>query len=87
MKYIIKAFDFIVLINYLLTSDIKIKDWQVGKLKLNLKLINLNKEYIIDINKNNEIDIINFISIKDKWFNKHNIYEWKGYNMAKILNI
>ena len=88
MIYRIKAFDLIVLINHLLTTNIEVKLWIVGKLKSDLKSINLNKEYIIEINKDNEIKIINFFhrDIDMKLLNDH-VYEWKGFGFSRILNI
>jgi hypothetical protein len=87
MKYKIKAIDLIVLINHLLTSNIEIKLWTVGKLKSNLKSINLNKEYIIEIDRDNEISIIDFISIRDRRFDSCDAYKWKGFGFSRILNI
>ena len=89
MIYRIKAFDLIVLINHLLTSNIEVKLWIVGKLKSDLKSINLNKEYIMEINKDNEISIIDFYNINwdKKVLLKDNVCEWKGFGFSRILNI
>jgi len=88
MKYKIKAIDLIVLINHLLTSNIEIKLWTVGKLKSNLKSINLNKEYIIEIDRDNEIKLIDFFhSDIDNKLLERDVCEWKGFGFSRILNI
>jgi len=90
MIYRIKAIDLIVLINHLLTANIEIKLWIVGKLKSDLKSINLNKEYIMRINKDNEITIIDFFYNDKKsfpYFSKEDIQEWKGFGFSRILNL
>lgn len=88
MIYKIKAFDLIVLINHLLTSNISLPIWIIGKLRTDLKSINLNKEYIINFKKDNEVKIIDFYIGENEFTSYHQSpIEWKGFGFARIVNI